>query len=128
MTMHLVRGMSSLRTNKHKQQGLTQRDRDAKVEHDKWLRERGLHPSQLKAKLPHDAKGRRLGVGEKPDYSTRQETVPTSDRIMATQTRRRENQYTGNELAGIGTLHKSNMVPIRKDSNDAKERARMRRG
>ncbi len=45
MTMHLVRGMSSIRTNKHKQQGLTQRDRDAKVEHDKWLRERGLHPS-----------------------------------------------------------------------------------
>jgi hypothetical protein len=120
--------MSSLRTNKHKQQGLTQRDRDAKVEHDKWLRERGLHPSQLKAKLPHDAKGRRLGVGEKPDYSTRQETAPTSDRIMATQTRKRENQYTGNELAGIGTLHKSNMVPIRKDSNDAKEIARMRRG
>jgi hypothetical protein len=128
MTMHLVRGMSSIRTCKHKQQGLTQRDRDAKVEHDKWLRERGLHPSQLKAKLPHDAKGRRLGVGDVPDYSTRQETVPTSDRIMATQTRRRENQYTGNELAGIGTLHKSNMVPIRKDSNDAKEIARMRRG
>ena len=46
MTMHLVRGMSSLRTNKHKQQGLTQRDRDAKVEHDKWLRERGLHPER----------------------------------------------------------------------------------
>ena len=37
-------------------------------------------------------------------------------------------QYTGDELAGIGTLHKSNMVPVRKDSNDAKEIARMRRG
>ena len=32
------------------------------------------------------------------------------------------------ELAGIGMLHKSNMVPVRKDSNDAKEIARMRRG
>ena len=128
MTMHLVRGMSSLRTNKHKQQGLTQRDRDAKVEHDKWLRERGLLPSQLKAKLPHDAKGRRLGVSDFPDYSTRQETVPTSDVIMATATKKHENTYTGNEIAGIGLLHKSNLVPVRKDSNDAKEIARMRRG
>ena len=42
--------------------------------------------------------------------------------------RRVANQYTGNELAGIGTLHKSNMVPIRKDSNAAKEIATMRRG
>lgn len=41
---------------------------------------------------------------------------------------RQANQYTGDELAGIGTLHKSNMVPVRKDSNDAKEIARMRRG
>ena len=39
-----------------------------------------------------------------------------------------EQQYTGNEIAGIGLLHKSNLVPIRKDSNDAKEIARMRRG
>ena len=128
MTMHLVRGMTSLNTTQRKAKGRTQADRDAQAAHNKWLRERGLHPSQLKAKLPHDAKGRRLGVGDMPDYSTRQETVPTSDRIMATQTRRHENQYTGNELAGIGTLHKSNMVPIRKDSNDAKEIARMRRG
>jgi len=42
--------------------------------------------------------------------------------------KRHENRYTGDELAGIGTLHKSNMVPIRKDSNDAHEIARMRRG
>jgi len=120
--------MSSINTKQRKAKGRTQADRDAQAAHNKWLRERGVHPSQLKAKLPHDAKGRRLGVGNMPDYTARQETVPTSDRIMSTQTRRHENQYTGNELAGIGTLHKSNMVPIRKDSNDAKEIARMRRG
>jgi len=127
MTMHLVRGMSSLKTKGHKHTGLTQRDRDAKVAHDKWLRERGLHPTQLKAKLPHNAKGKRLGVGTMPDYSSRQETVPTSDCIMATATKKHENTYTGNEIAGIGLLHKSNLVPVRKDSNDAKEIARMRR-
>jgi len=128
MTMHLVRGMTSLNTTQRKAKGRTQADRDAQAAHNKWLRERGLHPSQLKAKLPHDAKGRRLGVGDMPDYSARQETVPTSDVIMATATKKQENTYTGNEIAGIGLLHKSNLVPVRKDSNDAKEIARMRRG
>lgn len=128
MTMHLVRGMTSLNNKQRKQKGRTQADRDAQAAHNKWLRERGLHPSQLKAKLPHDAKGRRLGVGDMPDYSARQDTVPTSDVIMATATKKQENTYTGNEIAGIGLLHKSNLVPVRKDSNDAKEIARMRRG
>ena len=42
--------------------------------------------------------------------------------------KKQENRYTGDEIMGIGTMHKSNMVPIRKDSNNAKEIARMRRG
>ena len=128
MTMHLVRGMSSLNTKKRKQKGRTQADRDAQTAHDKWLRERGVHPDQLKASLPHDAKGRRLGVYEMPDYSPRRTTAPTSDRIAPVAGKRKENVYTGDEIAGIGLLHKSNLVPVRKDSNDAKEIARMRRG
>lgn len=128
MTMHLVRGMSSLNTKKRKQKGRTQADRDAQTAHDKWLRERGVHPDQLKASLPHDAKGRRLGVCEMPDYSVRRATAPTSDRIAPVAGKRKENVYTGDEIAGIGLLHKSNLVPVRKDSNDAKEIARMRRG
>jgi len=48
MTMHLVRGMSSLNTRKRKQKGITQADRDAQAAHDKWLREQGLHRDQLK--------------------------------------------------------------------------------
>ena len=128
MAMHLGRGMASINTKQRKAKGRTQADRDAHAAHNKWLRERGVHPSQLKAKLPHDAKGRRLGVGDMPDYTARQETVPTSDVIMATAAKKHENTYTGNEIAGIGLLHKSNLVPVRKDSNDAKEIARMRRG
>jgi hypothetical protein len=120
--------MSSINNKQRKQKGRTQADRDAQAAHNQWLRERGLHPSQIKAKLPHDAKGKRLGVGTMPDYSTRVETAPTSDRIMATAAKKHENQYTGDEIAGIGLLHKSNLVPVRKDSNDAKEIARMRRG
>lgn len=36
-------------------------------------------------------------------------------------------QYTGDKMIGIGTLHKSNAVPIFSDE-EAKEQARMRRG
>jgi hypothetical protein len=128
MTMHLVRGMTSLNNKQRKAKGRTRADRDAQAAHNKWLRERGVHPEQLKAALPHDAKGRRLGVTEMPDYKPRKETLPTSDRIAGNGIKKHENVYTGDEIAGIGLLHKSNLVPVRKDSNDAKEIARMRRG
>ena len=36
-------------------------------------------------------------------------------------------QYTGNELAGIATMHKSNAVPVPKDSSLAKDITKMRR-
>lgn len=36
-------------------------------------------------------------------------------------------QYTGNNILGIGTLHKSNAVPVF-SQDEAKEIARMRRG
>jgi hypothetical protein len=36
-------------------------------------------------------------------------------------------QYTGDKMLGIGTLHKSNAVPVF-SNHEAKEMARMRRG
>lgn len=62
---------------------------------------------------------------EMPNYKT-EKVAPTSDRVGNGYAKAAK-QYTGDELAGIGTLHKSNMVPIRKDSNAAKEIATMRR-
>ena len=62
-----------------------------------------------------------------PNYRVSRSNVKTSDNV-GNGFKNMAKQYTGDELAGIGVLHKSNMVPIRKDSNDAKEIARMRRG
>lgn len=62
-----------------------------------------------------------------PDYQATRSNAQLSNGV-GNGFQRQANQYTGDELAGIGTLHKSNMVPVRKDSNDAKEIARMRRG
>lgn len=39
---------------------------------------------------------------------------------------RKENQYTGNKLLGIATMHKSNMVPVF-SREDAEEISKMRR-
>jgi len=62
-----------------------------------------------------------------PNYRVTKSDIQTSDKV-GNGFKNIAKQYTGDELAGIGTLHKSNMVPVRKDSNDAKEIARMRRG
>tara|TARA_A100001015_G_scaffold279523_1_gene340790 strand:+ start:331 stop:621 length:291 start_codon:yes stop_codon:yes gene_type:complete len=62
---------------------------------------------------------------EFPDLSVRK-TVATTNKV-GNGLAKIYGTYTGTELLGIGTLHKSNAVPIRKDSNDAKDQANMRR-
>ena len=113
MTMHLVRGMTTLSSRKRKARKKTQAVLQAEAETAKLLKSLGYQKgSRWKADLP--------------DYTVA-ETVPTSDLITKVEGKRKANQYTGDELAGIGTLHKSNMVPVRKDSKDAIDIANMRR-
>jgi len=130
MSMHLVGPyMTTTKYSRKK----SKKQKSAKqiateMAHDKWLRARGIAPDQLKAKLPTDAKGNRKGIYSIPNYREHQGAAQCSNNIIGCTAKKPEQQYTGNELAGIGMLHKSNMVPVRKDSNDAKEIARMRRG
>jgi len=112
MTMHLVRGMTSLNTRKRKSGKKTEAIREEERKMAKLLKKVGYAKTNYRVSIP--------------DYHV-EKVAPTSD-FVGNGFKRVANQYTGNELAGIGTLHKSNMVPVRKDSNDAKEIARMRRG
>ena len=115
MTMHLVRGMTTTRTRKPKSQKKT-----ASI-----LREEMLTAKLLKKVGYKQGQQATYSI---PDYKEhRRETAPTSDKVVPIAGKREAMQYTGNELLGIGTLHKSNMVPIRKDSNAAKEISTMRR-
>jgi hypothetical protein len=116
MTMHLVRGMTTISTRKRKSGKKTA----AVLEEERKM-------ARLLKSLGYDKSSSTKWKADLPDYTV-SETVPTSDLIMKVEGKRKANQYTGDELAGIGTLHKSNSVPIRKDSNDAYEIARMRRG
>lgn len=115
MTMHLVRGMTSLNTRKRKSKKKTA----GVLEEERKMRE-------LLLKVGYEKRLSQEYRADMPSYKT-EPIAPTSD-VVGNGFKRVAKQYTGDELAGIGTLHKSNMVPVRKDSNDAKEIARMRRG
>ena len=89
------------------------------IEHEKKLMQKLLKRVRYN---PSNGKFR----NEFPDLST-ESKYQTSDRICGNGFKKRVGVYTGNQLIGIGTLHKSNAVPIRKDSNDAIDQANMRR-
>ena len=118
MTMHLVRGMSSLNTKKRKQQRQPGHKK-AQAAHDAWLRKMGVHPTQLKDK--DKSSGNSI-----PNYSTSSSTVPTSDRILPIAGKRKANEYSGEYIVGLATMHKSNIVPVGK-GNSAEDYAKMRR-
>lgn len=118
MTMHLVRGMSSLNTKKRKQQrkpGQAQ----AKAAHEAWLKKMGVHPSQLKRKEKDS--GARI-----PNYSSTRSGVSTSDVVLPIAGKRKANEYSGDYIVGLATMHKSNIVPVGK-GNSAEDFAKMRR-
>jgi len=122
MSMHLVRGMTSLNQKKRKQQKKSQQQLAAQTAHEAYLQKLGVG----RGKLPVDKKGRRLGINPLPDLSVGPRV--TSDAVPGNGNARPVNTYTGNELLGIATMHKSNAVPIRKDSKEAaKDIASMRR-
>lgn len=58
-------------------------------------------------------------VNEIPNYKMTSSLPRLSDSICCHGPKKDENKYTGHELQGIGTMHKSNSVPIRKDNKDA---------
>ena len=125
MTMHLVRGMTTINTKKRKAKKKSKRQVMSEQQHDKWLRKMGVHPDQIKEK---NANTTNLSVLSVPDYSPSGNTLPTSDVIPGGSTAPAERQvYSGERtLLGVAVMHKSNLVPVF-GKNDAKEISRMRR-
>lgn len=118
MTMHLVRGMSTISTRKRKQNrkpGQAQ----AQAAHDAWLKKMGVHPTQLKRKEKDS--GARI-----PNYSKTSSGVKTSDTVLPITGKRKANEYSGDYIVGLATMHKSNIVPVGR-GNNAEDYAKMRR-
>jgi hypothetical protein len=66
-------------------------------------------------------------VNEIPNYKT-DNFKHTSNKIPGRCPKVKESSYSGTEIAGIVTTHKSNLMPIRKDNKQAAiDAAQMRR-
>ena len=139
MTMHLVRGMSSIRTGKPEFK-LTKRKRE-EWEFD-WMADNKARKAQGMAKITFEEYClNRIGKVKlpKPEFKplTFSNTNPryVADRvvhpslgIIAGNTHKRESlKYTGTLVKGIATMHKSNAVPVI-DEEQMKDISRMRRG
>ena len=104
LTMHLVRGMTSLNTRKQKPNKKSKRLLEAEAEHQIFLNRMGVKKKTVDYRY------------DIPDYKTGPRV--TSDRVAGNGTKREALKYTGNELLGCATMHKSNCVPIRKDNKE----------
>jgi len=75
------------------------------------------YTGKYKGKRPYDI----------PDYKVKSNLPPTSDKICGNGSKKEANKYTGTEIMGIGTMHKSNLVPVRRGTSEAIDIAQMRR-
>ena len=136
MTMHLVRGMTTINTRKRKRH-------ITKSKLERWEKERRIYNKDMKRLGMH---GHQMTMEEYIDYvhgNYRSKTKPSaiqtpwhqsgnefgrntdnipsasSEKSFAPATKKEPMQYTGERrLVGIATMHKSNMVPIFADDDD----------
>lgn len=89
MTMHLVGPwLNTNSTKKRKAKGLTQRDRDALMEHKKYLRSLGIDPDKKKSKkdlrVYMDTRQSKYAEPRNtPYYDTTQQMLPVPKKKMA---------------------------------------------
>lgn len=120
--MHLEKPYLTTTRYSKRKKPLSKKLQAAHDDHCAWLEKMGISQN----KKSSNTKKKREGIYEIPDYSTGPRM--TSDRVAANGVVRKTNTYTGDELLGIGQMHKSNAVPVRKDNvQAAKELASMRR-
>lgn len=128
MSMHLVGPyMTTTKYNSKRKVANTKKLRDAKAEHEAWLKKHGIDDESLAKKLPKDRKGKRVSIHEIPDYTVNAPSVKLSDQIAGSGPKAEEKRYTGTLIKGIATMHKSNAVPIM-NKQEAIEVSSMRRG
>ena len=95
-----------------------------KVEHEQWL-------SSINSMTTNFSRNKSLKLSKAfPSYGTpagrESPKIASLDTGFIACTKRFQNSYTGDKMKGIGTMHKSNAVPIFTD-NEAKEISSMRR-
>ena len=113
MTMHLVRGMSTTSTKKRKLRNKTKSLLNAEAALVKYYSKLGVGKTAANARI------------DIPDYRQHKNTIPTAGSMIGNGTKKESTKYTGTDIVGIATMHKSNAVPIRRGTNEAIEIANM---
>ena len=121
MSMHMIRGVREPLSKKKKPKAKTA----SVLAAEKALAET-LAKVGYRATKPTGS--RRLDLSKTEVVGRQVASVKTSDTIPTNGHKKFENTYTGNEIAGIVTTHKSNLMPIRRDNKTAAiDAATMRR-
>lgn len=144
--MHLAQGLSTINTKKRKAKKLTQKDIERLQtewrQYNKRMRQTHCHNQQFEhfedyvAYTRGQYKPKRRAEKEFKDYApsqpyvrdtTEYQSLKTSDTIPGACAKRESPTYTGDLIVGIGTMHKSNAVPIMRGTKQAEDIAKMRR-
>ena len=140
--MHLVGPyMTTTNYKKRKQKKLTDNQR-VKLEaewraYNKSMRKINCHSAQFDTfeeylsyvRGQHKPKTQSTGTyTPEPGYRRETKNYPSLSNSIGGYAPRKENpKYTGDLIVGIGTMHKSNAVPIMRGTKQAEELAKMRR-
>ena len=124
MTMHLVRGLTIAGKRRGKQKWASAEQKRRAEELDKeW---KSLQDRWTPAKTVNS----KTTVTKIPTYTHRDSNKPkiasVDSNVKGAVTVSKIPKYTGDEIIGIGTLHKSNAVPVF-SKKEAKDLATMRR-
>ena len=146
MTMHLVGPyMTTTNYKKRKKKPLTANQR-SKLEqewraYNKRMRQQNCHSAQFETfeQYLSYTRGEHVPRNKQQEYTTYAPSKPyerhtekypslqTSNTIPGACAKRETPKYTGDLIVGIGTMHKSNLVPIMRGTKQAEELASMRR-
>jgi hypothetical protein len=112
---------------KAKKYGNAAKNRELRKEWDEMLNKYGISPTDKKNKnRPNTNTNLRGDSSRFVDTSRTTSHIPSRDSWLGDTIKKPTIHYTGDKMKGIGTLHKSNAVPIFSDE-EAKDQAAMRR-
>ena len=122
MSMHMIQGVQVHGKSKKKKSPGWQK---AEAEHNAWLRKQGIDPDAKPKK--HKVVPYEKTLAPNSHSESDRQRISTSDTIPGNGSAKERNEYTGDYIVGIATMHKSTLVPVGR-GDDPKEYARMRRG
>ena len=142
MSMHMIRGVQVHGNSKKKPRKLDMKALELEWRrYNKDMRRKNMHKFQfedfndyvlyVQGKMPKRKQEKEFKNYAQPQPYVRNTTeypsIKTSDTVPDSCSKRENPTYTGDLIVGIGTMHKSNLVPIMRGTNEAKDIASMRR-